>query len=298
MLSKSCFSRLLPAAALAVSVLSALPLPAAALVPAAPLGNCLADAQTLCLNQGRFEVRAIWRDYDGVSGAGYAHPITANSGYFDFFSPNNVEVLVKVLDGCTDALGQHFWFFAGGLTDVQVELRVKDTLTGDFRLYTNRLGTRFDSILDLEGFATCDAGQSIAAAPSRLPALPLPLVPAPMGLDFDCQPFSGGNCLAERFAAKVSYRLPNGESGQGFGLRLTADTAAFHFYDPSNYEVVVKVLDACAEESPGYWVFAAGLTDLSAELEITDRVTGQTKVYQRGPDPFAPILDLGSFPCD
>lgn len=270
--------------------------------------TCEPDGKTLCLNQSRFEVRAIWGDYDYASGAGAAHALSADTGYFHFFSPNNVEVMVKVLDGCAADLGHHYWVFAAGLTDVQVELRVKDTWTGAFQIYTNTRGTTFDPVLDVEAFATCDAPEPPGfAAEAATRAVELPAAPAAAtgpgshrSLEAElCDLFPVPRlCLAGRFSVTTRYRTPGGESGNGFGHKLTADTGAFYFYDSNNFEVLVKVLDACSEAYPGYWVFAAGLTDIEVEVEIQDLVTGQIKVYQRGPGPFAPLVDLGSFPCD
>ena len=58
--------------------------------------------------------------------------------------------LTKVLDGC--GLGNHFWVFAGGLTDVQVALTVTDTANGAVRVYHNPQGTPFQPLQDTSGF--------------------------------------------------------------------------------------------------------------------------------------------------
>jgi len=58
-----------------------------------------------------------------------------------------------VLDGC--GINQRYWVFAGGLTDVRVELTVEDTVSGEVRIYTNPLGGAFLPIQDMEAFATC-----------------------------------------------------------------------------------------------------------------------------------------------
>ncbi len=80
--------------------------------------GCQDDATHVCLQQGRFRVAADWQTAQG-SGAGQAVRVTADTAYLWFFSAANVEVLVKVLDGCALAPG-HFWVFAGGLTAVAV----------------------------------------------------------------------------------------------------------------------------------------------------------------------------------
>ena len=78
--------------------------------------------------------------------------MTADTAYFWFFSAANVEVLVKVLDGCALAPG-HFWVFAGGLTAVAVRLTVTDTASGAVRTYQNPQDTPFAPLQDTSAFA-------------------------------------------------------------------------------------------------------------------------------------------------
>jgi len=47
------------------------------------------------------------------------------SRLFYFFSRDNLEVVVKVLDGCS--INGHFWVFAAGLTDIPWRLRIEQT---------------------------------------------------------------------------------------------------------------------------------------------------------------------------
>jgi photosystem II stability/assembly factor-like uncharacterized protein len=123
---------------------------------AAPPGPlpCAADATTLCLNGGRFEVKATWATPAGVSGQGKASPLTADTGTFWFFDQANVEVVIKVLDAC--GYNQRFWVYAGGLTNVRVELTVRDTRTGNVRTYSNPQGKAFQPIQDTNAFQGCD----------------------------------------------------------------------------------------------------------------------------------------------
>jgi len=118
-----------------------------------PSSACVPDAVTLCLRDGRFRVTATWQAGDGSSGAGFAHPLTADTGAFWFFDAANLETFVKVLDGC--AANQHFWVYAGGLTDLGVTLAVEDTLSGATALYESPLGAPFRTVADVEGLAGC-----------------------------------------------------------------------------------------------------------------------------------------------
>jgi hypothetical protein len=112
-----------------------------------PQQPCVAGGTRLCLQGGRFAVDVTYVLADAAgSGAGTTLPLTVDTGAYWFFSQANIEMLVKVLNGC--ATGNHFWIFAAGLTNVQVVLTVTDTQTGAARRYVNPQGTPFAPIQD------------------------------------------------------------------------------------------------------------------------------------------------------
>lgn len=115
-------------------------------------GPCTPDVESLCLNNGRFRVSAAWQTAAG-SGTGTAIPGTADTGQFWFFSSDNVEMVVKVLNGC--GLNLRYWVFAGGLTNVKVTLTVTDMSNNTVKVYTNPINTPFQPIQDTAAFATC-----------------------------------------------------------------------------------------------------------------------------------------------
>ncbi|MCP3956468.1 MAG: hypothetical protein GY719_01305 [bacterium] len=117
-------------------------------------GDCQPGDTALCLTGGRFRVEALWRTPSGEEGTGRAIQLTGDTGYFWFFSQNNVEVVLKVLDACIEPYDR-FWVFAAGLTDVEVTLRLTDTVSGEVREYQNPMGTAFAPIQDTDAFATC-----------------------------------------------------------------------------------------------------------------------------------------------
>lgn len=119
-----------------------------------PAGTCLTRETVLCVNDGRFRVEATWTTPAGESGPGMAVEETADAGFFWFFDPDNIELVVKVLDAC-DTEFESFWVFAGGLTDVGVTLTVTDTETEAVAAYDNPVGRRFETITDTAAFATC-----------------------------------------------------------------------------------------------------------------------------------------------
>jgi hypothetical protein len=116
-------------------------------------GGCTGSSTRLCLNGSRFQVEARWTTQDGDSGAGRAVALTSDTGYFWFFDQTNVEVVVKVLDGC--GVNGRYWVFAGGLTNTRVRLTVTDTQTGASKQYTNPQGTAFQPIQDTAAFTGC-----------------------------------------------------------------------------------------------------------------------------------------------
>ncbi|HSS51332.1 MAG TPA: hypothetical protein VLX28_20505 [Thermoanaerobaculia bacterium] len=118
-----------------------------------PPGPCVATGTALCIHD-RFQVSVAWKASSSAFGAGQVMPVaSADSGLFWFTSPDNLELLVKVLDGC--ALNQHFWVYTGPATDSQLTLTVIDTQTGKVRVYVNPLGTAAGATTDTEAFATC-----------------------------------------------------------------------------------------------------------------------------------------------
>ena len=123
----------------------------AATLAAAP---CSPTATSLCLSDGRFEVKVAWKDFSNKTGDGQAVSLTADTGYFWFFSASNIELIVKVLNAC-GLPGGKFWVFAGGLTNVGVTLTVTDSLTLTTQTYTNPAGTAFVAVQDTSAFATC-----------------------------------------------------------------------------------------------------------------------------------------------
>lgn len=120
--------------------------------PTQPGPGCPADSTTLRLNNNRFCVRVNWASTT-ASGAGMAVPETSDTGMFWFFSANNLEVIIKVVNGCS--FNSRYWVFAGGLTNVQVTITVTDTQTQTVRTYTNPQGAAFQPIQDTNAFATC-----------------------------------------------------------------------------------------------------------------------------------------------
>jgi hypothetical protein len=121
--------------------------PVAVTAGAAPCVDSLAN---LCLEGNRFQVIANWTDSTGHTGPGNAVKLTDDSGYFWFFDESNIEMVVKVLNGC--AINNAYWGFAAGLTNVQVNWSVTDTSNNAVYAQANPQGTAFAPIQATNAF--------------------------------------------------------------------------------------------------------------------------------------------------
>jgi hypothetical protein len=120
--------------------------------PAVP-GPCVADGTTLCL-AGRFSARVAWRGPDGVPRPGMVMPTpSGGSGVFWFTSPESLELLVRVVDGC--AANGRFGLYTGPATSLEFVLTVTDTETGKVRVYFNPQGTQAAPVADPAAFEGC-----------------------------------------------------------------------------------------------------------------------------------------------
>jgi hypothetical protein len=137
----------------AASTLGGQPASAAAapsVAPPPPLaGACRPAPGRLCLEGGRFAADIRWQDPTGNQGWGGADSLTSDTGTFWFFTPDNPEVFVKLLDA--RAVNGRFWVFYGSLTNVAFTLTVTDTQTGEQAVYRNPQG-QLASAGDTEAF--------------------------------------------------------------------------------------------------------------------------------------------------
>ena len=251
--------------------------------------------QILCLNQERFLVEVDWRDPLGVLGRGTAAFAERDSGLAFFFSENNLEMLVKVLDGC--GITDHFWVFAAATTDVEYTLRVTDTATGVSKSYFNPLGTASPAITDTSALPVCDAAAPVP--PAELgsgPAIAEDAV-VDVDVDFDVDDVSaalaaGGDLLKQdcdesdtnlclnggRFKVAVDWRTGTGE-GVGQVVPFSSDDSGLlFFFNEDNWEMLIKVLNGCGINDR-YWVFAAATTDVGYTLTVTDTERDQVQTY-------------------
>ncbi|HYX19803.1 MAG TPA: hypothetical protein VFA98_03060, partial [Thermoanaerobaculia bacterium] len=279
------------------------------LAAAASAAPCTPSARSLCLSGGRFEVSVVWTDFQNNTGDGQAIPLTADTGYFWFFNASNVELIVKVLDAT--AINGKFWVFFGALSNVEYTLTVRDSVTGASRQYHNSSG-QFASVGDTTAFSG-----SVHAPPSteRVVVRGTSASPESVGVIqrlidrsvssasmtkdakdvAPCPSVGSALVLTDcRFAVTVDWTDFQGNTGRGTPMQLTDDTGYFWFFNSSNVELVVKVLDA-RPVNGSFWVFFGALSNVSYTVTVTDTLSGAAQTYTNAAGTFASVGDTGAF---
>ncbi|HVT59565.1 MAG TPA: LamG domain-containing protein [Thermoanaerobaculia bacterium] len=115
-------------------------------------------------------------------------------------------------------------------------------------------------------------------------------------------------CFAGRFAARLSWRTGTPDSGltmptapdrvTGSGVAVPCPnrrSGLFWFFDPDNWEALVKLVDGCSLNHR-YWLFSAATTNVFYRLEVLDTATGSTRIYFNYQGPPAPaVTDTDAF---
>jgi photosystem II stability/assembly factor-like uncharacterized protein len=110
-----------------------------------------------------------------------------------------------------------------------------------------------------------------------------------------CLPDETTACLQEgRFRVSVAWSAPSGQSGPGRRLGVTGNTTGFWFFDPTNVEVVVKVLDG-RQINGKWWVFYGALSNVEYSITVTDTQTGATRTYFNPQGQLASFADTSAF---
>jgi hypothetical protein len=86
--------------------------------------------------------------------------------------------------------------------------------------------------------------------------------------------------LGNRFAISARWLLSGGETGVGTLVPgSNATSGLFWFFGSDNWELLVKMIDACGVLNDRKWVFSAATTNVHYELVVTDVKNGLTKRY-------------------
>jgi hypothetical protein len=112
----------------------------------------------------------------------------------------------------------------------------------------------------------------------------------------DLQPLRLVNSLffvKQRFEASLTWHTAIA-SGVGVSEAVTDNSGYFWFFDPSNPELLVKVIDGRAVNGH-FWVFLGGLSDVAYTLTLTDRATDKVRTYTNTPGAVTSRADTSSF---
>lgn len=234
-----------------------------------------ADLGQLSLLAGRFEARLRWRANGQESWvAAEAASLSDQSGVFRLFTPDRAEVAVQMIDGREQ--GGHFWTFIASMTDVEIEVEVIDSLTGERFLHHQAAG-------DIASVANFDAFPAVAQHSDGSFRLGFGGLPEP-------QPSVS---VGQRFEVSAES-LEGGESRTALGRLLFGETAAFSFFNPSTLDVMVNVLDGRAINGK-FWIFAGSLTDTEWVLKVRDNTTGAEVTQHIGAGTFASYSTIDAF---
>ena len=269
--------------------------------------DCADGAESLCLAGGRFRVEVEWTDFAGNTGRGQTVPLTADTGAFWFFNAANVELVIKVLDG--RPINDHFWVFYGALSNVGYRITVTDTATGAKKSYVNpprTLASRADteafpagvdlpSPASAAGAASSTSSGVADTAPAAASVTAAAEVPGPCSDILSPPTIRPGLCLRQEFEVTVDWRDPlSGATGVGHGTDISGDSGSLWFFNPSNVELVVKVLDGRGVNGR-FWLFYGALSNVEYTIRVKHLPTGQERVYHNPPGTLASRADTEAF---
>jgi hypothetical protein len=260
--------------------------------------GCTPTAHSLCLDGGRFQVTASWRDFADRTGDATAVSLTSDTGYFWFFDDHNVEMILKVLDGT--GLNGHHWVYYGALTNVEYYITVADGHTGATKRYFNT-ESRFASTGDIQAFGPLGANalRSVVSEPTRSSSPPSLLERAAGFTTLgSCAPSATKFCILEgRFAVEAHWEDFEGNTGAAYAGTLTDDTGYLYFFNPDNVEIVLKAIDG-GGLNDHFWIFYGALSNVEYEITVTDTVAGGSRVYRNPLGSFGSFGDIQAFPAE
>jgi hypothetical protein len=87
-------------------------------------------------------------------------------------------------------------------------------------------------------------------------------------------------CIAgSRFTVSVNWLTSAGDRGVATVANSNATSGVFWFFGPDNWELMLKVINACGVLNNKIWAFSAATTDVHYQLIVTDVRAGVTKRY-------------------
>jgi hypothetical protein len=111
----------------------------------------------------------------------------------------------------------------------------------------------------------------------------------------DCTETSTDLCLnGNRFKIEARWEDFEGKTGRGRAVSLTSDTGCFWFFNSSNVELVIKVLDGRALNGH-FWVFYGALSNVGYTITVTDTERNEVRTYTNPLGDFGSVGDTSAF---
>lgn len=240
-------------------------------------GLCASSDTIQCLGGNRYSAEITWSS-SLTSGKGQVFEATTDDvGLFTLDNADQVDVLIRVLDGC--AINNQSWVFMVSLADVAVTTLATDLETGNQQTYSLPLGTVHQPISDVTAIS-CE----------------------PPTLTFDedrtkrGQQDESAGLINGRFRVTVDWDIVGGTTGTAGPMPLTHESAAFWYFAPRQPELLINIEP---NVSTGFYRFLSSATsDIAHTIQVFDRCTQDTKIYQRPDGILATFIDEQMHPID
>ena len=103
--------------------------------------------------------------------------------------------------------------------------------------------------------------------------------------------------LASRFRVSIVWEDFAGNTGRAASVPLgSTDSALFWFFQPANFEALVKIVDGCGLNGR-YWVYLAATTNVGFTLRIRDQLTEEMYIRTNplGTKTITDLTDIDAF---
>ncbi len=241
---------------------------------------------TLCFEDPTGQQTMAW-DYELES---------SQSGLMYFFDRDNVEVLVKVQNGC--GINGHHWVFVAPVTDLRFSLKVYAPGRELPWLHENRVAGRTARTMSDTTAFPCTTAE-IAAATARAADLPAPAPSASLmtGAETDCVPSGPALTLAGGYRVSACWETENGETGDAMDWGLDSDRMGLlYFSDRDLVDVLIKVQDDCAAGG-NVSVAVAPATTAAFNLRVESPNGYVWRYANRLGETAEAVTDVSAFPC-
>jgi len=296
---------------LAVSCLGAAPLQAS-IVDACAFGGVAGETVTRGIVVPKFEgtnLRTVQLQYGANMAGTYRITVTVRRGSFDgplVGSPQTAYVFLTPYDMSVST--PVTFDFGGAAVDEDSAITISHTVSGPGGqvFFDGGMGA---SVLDpappppmVEAYETEDTAPPLSTYRKARVGLTL----TQDDLSGGCLPGTTALCIDDvpgdrRFEVKMDFGHGPALHGPAFAVSTAAlgvtNGGLFWFFNQSNPEMLVKVLNACSVNHR-FWVFFTAGTNIGFTVHVRDTKTGQVKTYVNADDTAAlPVQDIDAFAC-